>query len=85
MSSNTEAPATTELTGSVERVTFYNPENGFSVPCLRVRRRREPITVVGTLPSAQPGERLILEGHWQTRSSPWCSVPPGSGRGAAAC
>ena len=66
MSSKTEAPPKTQLAGSVERVTFYNPENGFSVLRLRVRRRREPITVVGTLPSAQPGERLILEGHWQT-------------------
>ena len=54
------------LEGTVERVTFYNPSNGFSVVRLRVRGRREPIAVVGTLPAAQPGERLALVGHWQT-------------------
>jgi exodeoxyribonuclease V alpha subunit len=54
------------LEGTVERITFYNPTNGFSVVRLRVRGRREPIAVVGTLPAAQPGERLELRGRWQT-------------------
>src|SRR5436190_7445349 len=66
MSSSPAASTTTHLEGSVERVTFYNPENGFSVVRLRVRGHREPLTVVGTLPAAQPGERLALEGKWQT-------------------
>ncbi|MGH2389566.1 MAG: helix-hairpin-helix domain-containing protein, partial [Chloroflexota bacterium] len=52
------------LSGTVERITFYNPENGFSVVKLRVRGRREPIAVVGTLPACQPGEILVLEGRW---------------------
>ena len=54
------------LDGTVERITFYNPTNGFSVVRLRVRGRRDPITVVGTLPAAQPGELLVLRGRWQT-------------------
>jgi exodeoxyribonuclease V alpha subunit len=54
------------LEGAVEHVTFYNPENGFSVVRLRVRGHREPVAVVGTLPAVQPGERLVLEGHWHT-------------------
>ncbi|MFN8635285.1 MAG: AAA family ATPase [Chloroflexota bacterium] len=54
------------LEGTVERITFYNPTNGFSVVRLRVRGRREPIAVVGTLPAAQPGEILALRGRWQT-------------------
>lgn len=54
------------LDGTVERITFYNPTNGFSVVRLRVRGRRDPITVVGTLPAAQPGELLALRGQWQT-------------------
>jgi exodeoxyribonuclease V alpha subunit len=62
------APPEPEVTldGTVERITFYNPTNGFSVVRLRVRGRREPITVVGTLPAAQPGELLALRGRWQT-------------------
>src|SRR5687768_7319665 len=60
------APETTALEGAVERVTFYNPENGFSGVRLRARGRREPVTVVGTLPAVQPGEHLILTGRWRT-------------------
>src|SRR5918912_1332799 len=58
--------AASTLEGAVERVTFYNPENGFSVLRLRVRGRREPVAVVGTLPAVQPGERLVLAGRWHT-------------------
>src|SRR5919205_4662398 len=59
-------PSATTLEGAVERVTFYNPQNGFSVLRLRVRGRREPVAVVGTLPAVQPGEQLLLTGRWQT-------------------
>ncbi len=52
--------------GVVERVTFHNPENGFSVLRVRVRGRREASVVVGTLPAVQPGERLIMAGRWRT-------------------
>lgn len=65
-----------KLTGSVERITFYNPENGYSVLRLRpeVRgRQRLPglsrdvlITVVGNLPEVSPGEHLKLEGIWDS-------------------
>jgi len=57
-------PANETVTGTVERITFYNPENGFSVVKLRVRGRRDPVAVVGTLPACQPGEILVLVGHW---------------------
>ncbi len=61
------APGTdVALDGTVERITFTNPTTGFSVVRLRVRGRREPITVVGTLPAAQPGEFLVMMGRWQT-------------------
>jgi exodeoxyribonuclease V alpha subunit len=53
------------LDGTVERVTFFNPENGFSVLKVRVRGRRGPVAVVGTLPAAQPGERLVMTGRWR--------------------
>jgi len=66
MTTSLAGPTSTNVEGSVERVTFYNAENGFSVVRLRIRGHREPITVVGTLPAAQPGERLALVGHWQT-------------------
>jgi len=59
------------LTGSVERITFYNPENGYSVVRLRPDHRKMPglsreglVTVVGNLPELSPGEHLRLSGSW---------------------
>jgi exodeoxyribonuclease V alpha subunit len=62
------------LSGSVERITFYNPENGYTVLRLRpeVRGRQHLpglsfdglVTVVGNLPELSPGEHLRLQGNW---------------------
>ena len=50
------------LSGSVERITYYNPENGYSVVRLRPERGKPPglsrdelVTVVGNLPELVPG------------------------------
>ncbi len=56
------------LDGAVERITFYNPETGFTVLKLRLRGRRDPVAVVGTLPAVQPGELLTLTGQWHMDS-----------------
>ena len=65
-----------KLSGSVERVTFYNPENGYTVLRLRPEvslHQRGPglgfdglATVVGNLPELSPGEHLRLQGQWDT-------------------
>jgi exodeoxyribonuclease V alpha subunit len=59
------------LTGSVERITYYNPENGYSVLRLRPERGRYPganpeglVTITGNLPELSPGEYLRLQGTW---------------------
>jgi exodeoxyribonuclease V alpha subunit len=59
------------LSGSVERITFYNPENGYSVLRLRPDQHRTPglsregiVTAVGNLPEITPGEYLHLQGSW---------------------
>ncbi len=64
------------LSGSVERITYYNPENGYTVLRLRPevsRGGRIPglsydglVTVVGALPELSPGEHLRLQGRWDT-------------------
>jgi len=62
--------STTEsLEGLVERVTFANSENGYTVLRLSVRGEVEPVTVVGSLPELVPGERLRLHGHWTRHST----------------
>ena len=52
------------LSGLIERVTFFNEETGFAVLKVKVKGQREPITVVGSLPSVTPGEWLTAQGHW---------------------
>jgi len=64
------------LSGSVERITYYNSENGYTVLQLRPevsRGLRIPglsydglATVVGNLPELSPGEHLRLQGTWDT-------------------
>src|SRR4051794_4722629 len=56
---------TQQLEGTVERITFYNPDNGFSVVKVRVRGQREPVALVGTLPALQPGETVVAGGRWE--------------------
>jgi len=61
-----------EISGSVERITYYNEENGYTVLRLRPDTRGmlpyahgEPLmTVVGNLPELNPGEWLKLTGQW---------------------
>ncbi len=55
-----------QIEGSVERITYYNEENGYTVLRLHVPGQRELVTVVGELPQVTPGERLRLEGVWIT-------------------
>lgn len=65
------------LSGSVERITFYNPENGYTVLRLRPENQKGInavpksslsfdglATVVGNLPEVSPGEFLQLQGQW---------------------
>ncbi len=58
------------LNGTVERITFYNPENNYCV--LRLRPEQPPlgrnplVTVVGAMPELQPGESVRLQGRWET-------------------
>jgi exodeoxyribonuclease V alpha subunit len=52
------------LEGVLERVTFVNEENGWSVVRLQVSGRAELVTAVGSLLGVQPGESLRLTGAW---------------------
>ena len=62
------------LSGAVERITYYNQENGYSVVRLLPERASAPgpaamgrdglVTVIGNLPELSPGEHLRLSGRW---------------------
>src|ERR1700720_3685569 len=52
------------LSGLIERVTFFNEENGFAVLKVKAKGHRDEVTVVGSLPSVSAGEWLTAEGRW---------------------
>jgi exodeoxyribonuclease V alpha subunit len=52
------------LAGSVERVTFHNPENGFAVLKVHARGKRDLVTVVGHTPAVAAGEWITASGVW---------------------
>lgn len=49
----------------VERVTYQNPENGYSVLKVRVKGYDELVTVVGNLLDATAGSVLLIDGNWK--------------------
>jgi exodeoxyribonuclease V alpha subunit len=57
-----------QLRGIVDRITFQNEENGYTVARLQVEGQRggEPVTIVGETLSMNPGESVVLEGEWTT-------------------
>ncbi|MDX1998337.1 MAG: ATP-dependent RecD-like DNA helicase [Thermoanaerobaculia bacterium] len=60
----TPEPADSKLRGTLERLVFTNPENGWTVARLAVPNERELQTIVGPLAQAQVGEHLELTGRW---------------------
>ncbi len=49
----------------VERITYQNPENGYSVLKCRVKDYSDLIPVIGNLIDANVGSVLIIEGNWK--------------------
>jgi len=56
--------ATDVLTGILERVTYHNEVNGYTVARLAVEGSRDLLTVVGSFSNPTIGEQLVCEGQW---------------------
>ncbi|MCH9610612.1 MAG: ATP-dependent RecD-like DNA helicase [Chlamydiales bacterium] len=54
-----------QLFGSIERITFHNQENGFTVARLVQPRKKDLVTIVGNIGNIQPGESVRLLGQWK--------------------
>lgn len=54
-----------EITGFVERITFHNSENGFTVAQLQQRNHKGLTCIVGYMPGIQPGETVRCFGSWK--------------------
>jgi len=55
-----------EIKGTLEDITYYNDENGYTVAKFLLDVDQQKITVVGHLPGTHPGEALHLKGLWTT-------------------
>ncbi len=74
------------LSGTLERITFHNPETGFSVLKVKVPGKRETLTVVGQAPVVNVGELIDAKGGWhidsryglQFKADVLQSLPPSS-------
>ncbi len=77
------------LEGSLERITFHNPETGYTVARVQPSGKRHLVTVVGKLLGVQVGEALRLEGEWtshpnhgrQFAATAWQAVLPADAEG----
>ncbi|MBT5927784.1 MAG: ATP-dependent RecD-like DNA helicase [Verrucomicrobia bacterium] len=52
------------ISGLIERVTYFNEESGFAVLRVKIKGRRDLLTVVGKSVSANAGEWVKAEGIW---------------------
>lgn len=53
-----------ELQGQLERITYHNEENHYTIAKLKVKGHRDLVTIVGCLISVMPGEVLRMKGDW---------------------
>jgi exodeoxyribonuclease V alpha subunit len=52
------------LEGALERITYANPETGYTIARIDSGRGPDLITAVGPLLGAQVGESLRMQGRW---------------------
>ncbi|MEZ4526627.1 MAG: hypothetical protein R2941_11965 [Desulfobacterales bacterium] len=55
-----------DLQGQIERITYANEENGYTVARVKVQGHRDLVTVVGNLMAPMPGEILKMKGEWSS-------------------
>ena len=52
------------IAGTVERVTYYNDESGFSVLRVKVKGHKDLVTITGSSTPISPGEYVQSKGEW---------------------
>ncbi len=59
-----------EVRGTLERITFHNPENGYTVARIMPEKGRDLVTIIGTFTNPILGESLLCVGTW-SRHPEW--------------
>lgn len=60
--------STMKLRGVVERITYQNPENGYTVLKCAVKNYNDLVTVIGNLLDVNVGSVLLIDGNWKADS-----------------
>ena len=53
-----------DLQGQLERITYTNEENGYTIAKVKVYGQRDLVTIVGNLMAPIPGEIIKMRGEW---------------------
>ena len=56
----------TTLKGHLEKITYYNRENHYTIAKFSIRNSQNPVTVLGYMPDPNLGESLKITGTWET-------------------
>ncbi|MGW8325467.1 MAG: helix-hairpin-helix domain-containing protein, partial [Desulfobacterales bacterium] len=56
---------TTVLEGELERVTYFNAENHYTVAKLKTSKTNSIVTIIGNMSSVKAGQFLKMEGTWE--------------------
>jgi len=57
---------TTTLEGHLERITYYNPENHYTIAKVKTIKTHNLVTIVGSMVAVSPGQALKIKGAWET-------------------
>ena len=60
--------STFKLRAVVERITYQNPENGYTVLKCAVKNHKDLVTVIGSLLDVNVGSVLLIYGNWKVDS-----------------
>ncbi len=56
------------LSGRIERITFHDRDNHFTIARLRTDENRRSITIKGTMPGPRVGESIEVRGRWENHT-----------------
>lgn len=62
------SPALTVLEGHLERITYVNAENHYTIATLKTSKTNNLVTIVGTMAGVSAGQALKLQGTWEIHS-----------------
>ncbi len=62
----TRPSRTTTLEGELERITYFNAENHYTIAKLKTSKTNNLVTIVGTMTAVKAGQFLKVEGTWET-------------------